>query len=109
MTCKTCQQFQNRITLYGNLPHNNVVELKLWDLVHVDLIVPYSKATRQHQSGGAIIWNNSSITRIAMIDPATGWFKIVKIPTFDLNEVTAVNDESINKSSARVIQLLKNT
>ena len=29
MTCKTCQQFQNRITLYGNLPPNNIVELKL--------------------------------------------------------------------------------
>ena len=43
------------------------------------------------------------------IDLATGWFKIVQIPTFDLEEVTIGNDEYIDKSSDRVSQLFKNT
>ena len=32
-----------------------------------------------------------------IIDPATGWFEIVEIPMFDLNEVTDGNDEYIDK------------
>ena len=43
-----------------------------------------------------------------MIDPATDWFEIVKIPTFDLEEVTIVNDEYIDKSYARVSQIINN-
>ena len=46
---------------------------------------------------------------MTMIDPTTGWFDIVKILTFDLNEVTAGNDEYIDKSSDRVSQLFNNT
>ena len=78
-TCKTCQQFKRRKTLYGNLPPKNISVLKLWDLVHVDLICPYSKSIRQHQPGGTIIWKNASITCTTMIGPTTGWFEIVKI------------------------------
>ena len=44
-----------------------------------------------------------------MIEPATGWFDIFEIPMFDLNEVTAGNDECIDKSSYRVIQMFNNT
>ena len=44
-----------------------------------------------------------------MINRATGWFDIFKIPTFDLEEVTIGNDEYINKSTARVSQLFNNT
>ena len=39
---------------------------------------------------------------MTMIDPATGWFEIVKDPTYDLDEVRGGNDEYINKSSSRV-------
>ena len=42
-----------------------------------------------------------------MIYPAIGWFKIVKILTFDLGEVTAGNDEYIDKPYERVIQMFK--
>ena len=49
--------------------------------------------------------NDDSLTCITMIDPTTGWFDIVEIPTFDLDKVTAGNDEYIYKSSARVNQL----
>ena len=40
-----------------------------------------------------------------MIDPDIGWFEIVEIPAFDLDEVTSGNDEYIDKSSDRVSQL----
>ena len=43
-----------------------------------------------------------------MIDPATGWFKIFKIPAFNLDEVTLGNDEYIDKSSANVSQMFNN-
>ena len=46
---------------------------------------------------------------MATIDPATGWFEIVEILTFDLKEVAIGNDEYIDKSSTRVIQMLNNT
>ena len=44
-----------------------------------------------------------------IIRPAKGWFKIDKVTTYDLNEVTLGNDYYIYKSYARVIQLFKNT
>ena len=46
---------------------------------------------------------------MTMIDPATGWFKIVEILTFNLDEATSVNYEYIDKSSKRVVQLFNNT
>ena len=44
-----------------------------------------------------------------IIRPAKGWFKIDKVTTYDLNEVTLGNDYYIYKSYARVIQLFNNT
>ena len=32
-----------------------------------------------------------------IIDAATGWFEIVKVPTFYLDEVTGGNDDYIGK------------
>ena len=77
--------------------------------MHVDLIGPYSKSIRQHQPDGAIIRKNDSLPCMIMIDPAKGWFEIVKIPTFDLDEIRGGNDEYLDKSSARVSQLFNNT
>ena len=44
-----------------------------------------------------------------IIDLGTGWFGFVEILTFDLEEVALGNDEYIDNSSARVIQLFNNT
>ena len=107
--CKTCQQFKNRKTLYGHLSPKNIAELKPWDTVHVDLIGKYIKSIRQHQPGGTVIQNNDCLMCMTMIGPAKGWFEIVKIPMFDLKEVTVGNDEYIYKSSDRVSQLFNNT
>ena len=65
--------------------------------MHVDLIGPYSKYIRQHQRGGYIIKNNVSLTCMKMIDPDTYWFEVVKVPTYDIDEVTVGNDECIDK------------
>ena len=78
-TCKTCKQFKKRKTLYGHLPHNSIAERKPWDTVHVDLIGPYINSIRQHQPGGTVIRNNSSLTCMKMIDTTTGWFEIAGI------------------------------
>ena len=53
--------------------------------------------------------NDDSLTCMKMIDPVTGLFEIFEIPMFDLDEVTAGNDEYIDKSSARVSQMFNNT
>ena len=90
-------QFKKRKTIYGRLPPKNISNLKLWYLVHVDLINPYSNSIRQHQPGGAIIKDNVSLACMITIDPATDWFEIFKIPTYNLDEVTGVNDEYMDK------------
>ena len=92
-TFKICQKFNKRNTLYVHMLPMNVSELKHWDLVHINLRGPYSNSIRQQHPSGAIIWKNSSLDCMTMINPATGWFNIVKIPTFDLDEVTEGNDE----------------
>ena len=61
------------------------------------------------QTGDAIIKNNVSLTCMKMIDPATSWFEIVKVPTYDLDELMGFNYEYIDNSSAREMQLLNNT
>ena len=93
----TCQKFKERKTIYGHLPSKNIPELKLWDSVHVDLIGTYRKSIIQKQPGGSIIQKNVNIICMEMIDPATGWFEIFKIPTFDLKEVTIGNDEYMDR------------
>ena len=60
---------------------------------YIDLIGPYRKSIRQQQPGGKVIINNTSLTCMKIIDPTTGWFKIVKIPMSDLEEVALGNDK----------------
>ena len=100
------QHFKKRRTLYGHLPHKNTAELKPWGLMHIDLIGPYRKSIIQQQPGGAIIQKNASLNWMTMIEPTKIWFEISKILKFNFDEVTTGNYECINKSSARVIQLM---
>ena len=44
-----------------------------------------------------------------MITPEMGWFEIIEVLTFDLDEVMGVNDEYIDKSATRVIHLFNIT
>ena len=65
--------------------------------MHVYLIGTYRKSIIQQQPGSAIITKNVSLTCMRMLDPAPGWLEIVEIPTFNLYEVIAGNDEYIDK------------
>ena len=45
---------------------------------------------------------------MTIIEPNTGWFEIIEVPTYDINDVTGGNEEYIDKYSARVIHLFNN-
>ena len=77
----------------------------MWDVVHVDLIGPYINYIRHDHTGSATITSDLSLACIIMNKPNTGWFRIIKVPMFDLDKVTDGNNELIDKSSARTIQL----
>ena len=92
--CNTCKQFKNRKTLYEHLPPKDIAELKPWYLVHVDLIGPYRRSMIQKKPGVNVIYKKDRIPCMTMIDPASGWFEIVEITTFNLKEVMAGNDDT---------------
>ena len=95
--CKIFQTLKYRKTLYGCVPPKNIAELKPWDTVNVDPIVPYIKSIRKQNLGGAIRKNNVSLTCIMIINPDIGWFEIAKVPEYDLGEVMEGTYEYINK------------
>ena len=75
----------------------------------MDLIAPYIKYIRQHQTGNDILKNNVSLTCMTIIDTTTGWFEIFKVPVYELDEVTGSYYYYIDKSSSIIIQLFNNT
>ena len=79
--------------------------IKPWNIVHLDLIGTYSKSIIKQYSGGTTIKNNVSLSCMTMIDPDTGWFEMVKVTKFDLDEITGDNEDDIDKSDARLSQL----
>ena len=96
-----CHWLKKIHTIYGNLPPKDIAGLKMWKTVHVGLIGLYSKSTIQQDPGGTIINNNVILVCMAMIEPVTGWFKMVEVSTYGVIEVTGSNDEYIDKSYTR--------
>ena len=66
--CKICHWFKHINTMYGHLPPKNIVELKPWYSLNVDLIGPYIKSIIQQHTGGAIIKSDVCLSCITMID-----------------------------------------
>ena len=91
--CKKFKQFKKRNTFYGQLPPNIIEVLKLWNLVHIDPIGPYSKSIIQQQPGGRIIQKYFSLACMKMIEPTTGWFEIFEAPCFELDAAARGNNE----------------
>ena len=60
---------QNQKICYRNLPPQNIEELKLWNLVHVDLIDTYVRLVQQQHTGGTML-------------------EIIQVTCFNLYEVT---------------------
>ena len=82
--CNLFQQFKNKNKLYGHLPPKIITKLKPCNLVNINLIGIYSNLIMQQKTVGAIIPNYLIFTCMTLIDPATGWFKIVQVPCFDI-------------------------
>ena len=108
--CKTCQQHKPKRTKYGHLPLKNVGDLTPWKTVHVDLIGPYSITAQQLQTDGTITEKEFQLTCMTMIDPATGWFEIVEVPSYIIENVkTKTQKETTDKTSARIGKLFDQT
>jgi hypothetical protein len=70
---------------YGHLPPKEA-EATPWDTLCIDLIGPYTvKETRKKK------WTLHCLT---MIDPATGWFEIVEVPTKQADDVSNLLEQT---------------
>jgi hypothetical protein len=83
-TCPVCQLTKKERKTYGFLPPKTA-ESDLWVIVCVDLGGPFTIKT---------LLKTHSLLALTMIDPATGWFEIVK---------------ANNKSAASIQDLFHNT
>ena len=80
-----------------------------YSTVHVDLLGLYNMSPKRQHLCGAIINKDVSLTYMTMIYPEMGWFKIIEVPTYNLDGFMGFNDEYIYKSSTRVCHLFNNT
>ena len=108
--CKKCQVNKRRQKKYGKLPPK-LVETIPWHTLCVDLIGPYTIKGKD----GTVI----DFMCLTMIDPASGWFEIVKLPVIKTPErVTATDNKGqkgkktddkepyFDKSSAMISKLV---
>lgn len=70
--CPTCQLTKKKTIKYGHLPPKEA-EIEPWEVLCVDTIGPYK--IKIHNSK-----NHYELSCLTMIDPATGWFEMVRIP-----------------------------
>ena len=73
--------------------------------MYTDLIEPYSITEKQTQPGGKIKEIELQLTAMTMVDPAMGWFEMVEVPYYNIEDIVNDKDNYINKSSARISQL----
>jgi hypothetical protein len=107
-TCKVCQQYKNK-RKYGHVPAKTIEDLVPWRTVHIDLIGPYTITAKQIQPGGEIKEIKLKLTAMTMVDPATGWFEIVEVPYYSIEDVKKDEQNYIDKSSARISRLFNQT
>ena len=80
-----------------------------WETVHIDLIGPYTVTAQQIQPGGELKEVELKLTAMTMVDPATGWFDMVEVPYYSIDEVKKNKNKFIDKTSARISQLFEQT
>ena len=85
--CRECQLYKSRKRKYGELPPKNIGELTPWQTVHTDLIGPYTITAKQIQPDGTTKEKEFHLTCMTMIDPVTGWFEIVEVPNFIIEDI----------------------
>ena len=73
--------------------------------MHIDLIGPYSITVKQSQPEVKIREIELELTVMTMVDPVTGWFEIIEVPYYSIDDVKNNKDNYIDKSSSRIIKL----
>jgi hypothetical protein len=114
-SCRSCQVNKRHSQKYGHLPPKLVITTP-WKTSCVDLIGPY---TLKGKDGSSIDY-----MCLTMINPATSWFEIVKLPTVPqkmtvppaskgkkvtFSKNTKVAEPSFDKSSAQISNLVYKT
>jgi len=106
--CKRCQLGKRRKRKYAQLPPKTAV-ITPWQQVCVDLIGPYTVKGKDKTC--------VEFMCMTMIDPATGWFEVVELPTVAVyrefkkakGEIEHVEDEILDRTSACISQLFNKT
>jgi len=88
--CNDCQVSKKRLRKLGHLPPKepNVVP---WKTLCIDLIGPYKFGKPETKNKkGKVIRPSTEMTLhcLTMIDPATGWFEIVEVPTKQADDIS---------------------
>ena len=94
-----CQRGKRCKWKYGKLP-SKLAETVPWKSVCVDLIGPY---TLKGKDGSVL-----DFMCLTMIDPATGWFEIIELPTSSVSvkrKGKDIEEIIIDKSSAQISRL----
>ena len=90
-TFNACQYSKKQNHKYGKLPPNLAV-IKPWKCLCIDAIKPYAIKTS----------NSTTIDFmcVTMIDPATSWLKITKIPMVTFTNTKGQTETIFDKNSA---------
>ena len=111
--CPRCQLGKKRKRKYGKLPAKTA-EVQPWRVVQVDLIGPYTIKGEDNTS--------MDFMCMTMIDPVSGWFEVVELPTKEvfkkykmkdkdgkpLHDVQ-VSEEIFDKASDQISRLFNKT
>jgi len=101
--CPRCQLGKKRKRKYGDIPPKDA-ETVPWRTVCVDCVGPYTIKGNDGQA--------QEFMCLTMIDPATGWFEVVELPTIEVEkEVNGkqVLVEQLDRSSACISYLFNKT
>jgi len=107
-TCERCQKGKKRKRKYATLPPKQAV-ITPWHTVCVDCCGPYEIKS---EDGTRL-----EFMCLTMVDPATGWFEVVELPTAEVyrefrdpkGKVDVVEDEILDRTSAQISQLFNKT
>ena len=83
--CRTCQLTKKTKKKYGHLPPKEA-EATPWDTLCIDLIGPYTVKE--------VGKKKYLLHCLTMIDPATGWFEIVEIPSGKADDVSNMLEQT---------------
>ena len=90
--CEVCQRVKKRQQECGMLPPKNP-EVIPWHALCIDLIGPYKigpykKKKKERLEKETTLW------ALTMIDPATGWFEIVSVPTKRADDIANILEQT---------------